>query len=57
MKQMIVPDAVSPNYIPEDLQFTFKLGLPLVEVEVEVCLWELGGKQAFSPVPITKNVV
>lgn len=57
MKQMIVPDAVSPNYIPEYLQFTFKLGLPLVEVEVEVCLWELGGKQAFSPVPITKNVV
>lgn len=53
---MTVPDAVSPNYIPEDLQFTFKLGLPLVEVEV--CLWELGGKQVFSLVTVKKkNVV
>lgn len=45
-----VPGAVSMNYIPKELLFTLELGLPWVEV----CLWELGGEQVFSLVPITK---
>lgn len=46
--------AVSTNYIPKELLFTLEPGLPLVEVEVEVCLCELGGERAFSLVPVTK---
>lgn len=47
-----VPHAVSRNYILKESPFTFKLRLPLVEVEV--CLWELEDEQVFSLVPITQ---
>lgn len=47
-----VPRAVSRNHILKELPFTFKLGLPWVEVEV--CLWELEDEQVFSLVPITQ---
>lgn len=46
--------ALSVNHISEELLLTFKLRLPLVEVEVEVCLWGLEDELAFSLVPEQK---
>lgn len=50
MKQITV--FYSTNCILRELLLVFELRLPLVEVEV--CLWELGDKQLFSLVPVTK---
>lgn len=44
--------ALSVNHISEELLLTFKLRLPLVEVEV--CLWGLEDELAFSLVPEQK---